>query len=275
MGGSEIHEPIHIVRAPGARDDGRPDFLVNDVADLLELPDTVHLSDGSIEPVVLSTQATFDREPTAQSPAVTLHARLPSGFVYLRVHDPADGQMRLARVVRSDGREVRLGDNAWTTDRTFLGNARPAHKSRKTMSTSSTTTAPAPTRCLEPLRRGRSPTDQPRRPTPANSTAVIPVQWSGQDNTNGTGIAFFDVFVSTDGGPFAPWQTRKPTITAGCSRARSESATPCSSVATDVAGNREPEPTTPDAFTTVTRTNRAPVLEPIANRAVREGRSRH
>jgi hypothetical protein len=33
------------------------------------------------------------------------------------------------------------------------------------------------------------------------------VSWSGQDDPGGSGIATFDVFVSTDGGPFTPFQT--------------------------------------------------------------------
>ena len=43
IAGVQIHELIHIVHAPGAGDDGRPDFLVNDVPDLYDRPDTLHL----------------------------------------------------------------------------------------------------------------------------------------------------------------------------------------------------------------------------------------
>src|SRR4030095_3393367 len=59
--GVEIHELIHVVRAPGARDDARPAFLANDVADLLDYPDTIHLSDGTVEPVALITDAATAR----------------------------------------------------------------------------------------------------------------------------------------------------------------------------------------------------------------------
>jgi uncharacterized membrane protein YgcG len=122
--GVEIHEMNHIVRAPGIRDDGRPDFLVNDVADLYDRPDTVHLSNGTLEPVSVVTEAAIDGEAAPTHLDVELTAACPTGFVYLRVPDPGGSGFRLTRVVRSDGTEVALGDNAWTTDRTFLGNAR-------------------------------------------------------------------------------------------------------------------------------------------------------
>ena len=47
----DIHELEHIVYADGDYDDGAVDFLVNDVEDAHDLPDTLYLSDGTIEPV--------------------------------------------------------------------------------------------------------------------------------------------------------------------------------------------------------------------------------
>jgi hypothetical protein len=35
-----IHEMIHLVQASGALDDGKPDFLVNDIPDPADLPDS-------------------------------------------------------------------------------------------------------------------------------------------------------------------------------------------------------------------------------------------
>src|SRR6185503_16943828 len=86
--GVEIHELIHIVRAPGPGDDGRPDFLVNDVPDLYDRPDTLHLSDGSVAPVSLVTEAAFDRMPTTGNLIVQMNASLPGGWAYLRAPDP-------------------------------------------------------------------------------------------------------------------------------------------------------------------------------------------
>ncbi len=41
---------------------------------------------------------------------------------------------------------------------------------------------------------------------PANETSNnFTVNWSGQDDAGGSGIAFYTIYVSTDGGAFAPW----------------------------------------------------------------------
>lgn len=47
-----------------------------------------------------------------------LTATMSSGWNYFRMPNPGPN-FQLYRVVRSDGREVRVGDNVWTTDRSF------------------------------------------------------------------------------------------------------------------------------------------------------------
>ena len=42
---------------------------------------------------------------------------------------------------------------------------------------------------------------------PASSPSQFTVSWSGTDPDNGSGVAVYDVYVSTDGGPFVPFQT--------------------------------------------------------------------
>ena len=42
---------------------------------------------------------------------------------------------------------------------------------------------------------------------PASSPSVFTVHWAGQDDTGGSGIASFDIYVSDNGGPFAAWLT--------------------------------------------------------------------
>ncbi len=113
----DIFELDHVVRIDTPEDDGLPDFLTNEVEDFDDLPDTLHNSEGPVFVVTPSTTGTVDHSPTEDSPVVQLETSLPSGWAYLRLDDPSEGLMRLARVVRSDGRELRLGDNAWTTHR--------------------------------------------------------------------------------------------------------------------------------------------------------------
>src|SRR5262249_35418045 len=180
--------------------------LVNDVADLYDVPDTLHLSDGTVAPVSAISQASFNRAPTTNNLVVQMTVPFPAGWVYLNVADPGTNQFRLARAVRSDGLEIPMDDNVWTTERTFLGNARrPLHQNMLHLfdlnSTGSYTLyysnlppgdVTAPTSVVGPL--------------PSDSTPSIPVSWSGQDNAGGSGVSFFDIYVSIDGAPFLQWQ---------------------------------------------------------------------
>jgi hypothetical protein len=113
-----IHELIHVVRddRPGA--DAEPDFLVNDVPDADDLPDTIYFSSGALEVVAVIDNAVADGPATASDRVVQLTATMTSGWNYLTLPDPGP-DFRLERVVRSDGKQLRLGDNAWQTDRSF------------------------------------------------------------------------------------------------------------------------------------------------------------
>lgn len=114
----DIFELDHAVRIDVPDDDGLPDFLTNEVDDPDDLPDTLHSSEGPVFLVNATTTGGVDQAPTEANPAVQLSAGLPSGWSYLRIDDPSEGLLRLARVVRNDnGRELRIGDNAWTTHR--------------------------------------------------------------------------------------------------------------------------------------------------------------
>lgn len=268
--GIEIHELIHIVRAPGTADDQRPDFLVNDVADLLDTPDTLHLSDGRLAPVSVVLDAVTDGAPRADDLEVELTADTPGGWVYLRIPDPGQGEYRLVRVLRSDGVEVPFGDNAWTTDRTFLGNARrPIVEHTVHLFDGDSPGRYTLVYAATPAGDRTAPESQVAT-LPAENAAVFPVRWSGEDNPGGGGIQFFDVYVSIDGEPFDLWQWE--TLDQGAVYQGALGRTYAFySVATDLAGNREEDPPTPDAVTRVTRINRAPTLAAIPDLVVREG----
>jgi len=122
----EIHELIHVVRADG---DGLPDFLANDVPDFTQvpgadewfhdLPDTLHLSDGRVEPVALVTEAAADGPATPTDLVVQLTVDMAEGWDYVRMSDPGGSQFLLVQVQRSDGTLLPV-DNFWQTDRTFV-----------------------------------------------------------------------------------------------------------------------------------------------------------
>lgn len=114
----EIHELIHTVRADRPNDDAMQDFLTNDDPDPAVTPDTLWMSDGSVFPVNLGSNPQADGPAQSDDPEVKVTVQVPSGWVYFNMPDPGAG-FRLHRVVRGDGKVIKVGDNAWATDRTF------------------------------------------------------------------------------------------------------------------------------------------------------------
>ncbi len=263
----EIHEMIHMIEALESKADGLPDFLVNDVADINDLPDTVHLSNGTTEPVMVYESATTGGAITNSNLSTTLTASLGSGWSYLRVPEPADGAFRLVRVERSDGLEIPLDKNVWTTDRTFIGlGRRPIYENILHLVDCNSTGSF--TLFYEPL-SGADVTAPESMVTmlDAQSLSQIPVQWTGMDDQ---GIGTYDIFVSIDGAPFELWleNTRR---TSGIYEGETGKQYAFYSVARDFSGNEESAPGAADAFTTVSLSNQAPVVDSIANQTITEG----
>ena len=118
--GVQIHAMNHMVQADGAWNDGLPDFLVDEVTNVSVLPDTLYLSDGTIQPVSIVQSATNSGPVTLNNLQVQLSANFPAGFCYVLVPDPANGQFPLQTVLYSNGTNF-LTNNFWVTDRTFIG----------------------------------------------------------------------------------------------------------------------------------------------------------
>jgi hypothetical protein len=106
-----VNAMTHVVRADVPLDDGRPDFLGNLTTDPKDLPDRVYLSSGAIEPVVAETTASV----TVEGDIAIIQATPSTAWKYIRIEDPFEGSRRLESVTRSDGKQLRLGDNAWQT----------------------------------------------------------------------------------------------------------------------------------------------------------------
>jgi hypothetical protein len=251
-----IHELIRVVDADGALEDGRPDFLANDVEDDRDLPDTLHLSDFTTLPVAAVTTGSSSGTPTAGSPQVTLTATLPPGWAYLRVPDPSGGAMILRKVIRKDGSTLPAA-NAWTTDRTFLGLARDPVK-ENILHLLDYNSAGSYTLVFE-----MPPPDDVIAPQsavtglPAQSGRDIAVKWAGSDQ--GSGISSYDIYVSVDHGPFVPWLQKTP-LTGAIYRGDTGRRYSFYSIARDQAGNVENPPVTPDTETLVTIVNTPPIL---------------
>jgi len=268
--GVEIHELIHQVEAQGGFADGKPDFLVNDLKDDEDLPDTVHLSDATTAPVTVVRAASPDGEPNANDLELVLTSPMPAGFAYLRVPDPANGKFRLAGVKRSDGRVLPVDVNVWVTDRTFLGmGKRPRYENVLHLFDHDSTGSYTLTYARDERAPDLTAPSSRVASLPANSPAQIPVSWTGQDDTFGTGVGSYDLFVSVNDGPFQRWLTNTRATSALYPGAAGRTYA-FYSRARDTAGNVEEAPLTPQA-TTFTTGNSAPTVAAIAPVSVDEG----
>jgi hypothetical protein len=246
----EIHELTHIVDAPSPFEDGRPDFLVNDQSDPEFLPDTLYLSDSSVAHVAAITNAVVSGALNGTNLTLTVTGPAPAGWVYFRFGDPGPGQFKLAHVFRADHSEIALGTNVWTTDRIFRGGdivptlTNQVHLfDYNSAGTYTLVYAPAQTSVVDTIPPTSSVTA-----LPAASKSTFTLQWSGTDNAGGSGIVFFDIYVSTNGGPFGPWLTNT-TLSAAVFNGAPNITYAFYSRATDAAGNREAAHATGDTHT--------------------------
>jgi hypothetical protein len=122
-----FHPMTHVVRATFPADDGLPDFLAIDSNTNAWLPVTLYSSDGSTNNVTSITNTLTSGAPSPGHTNVTLSLLdpLPTGWVYIRANDPSDGARPLVRVQRSDGGDVLIASNAWTTRRILRVNGQP------------------------------------------------------------------------------------------------------------------------------------------------------
>ena len=271
-----IHEMLHQVQADRGFEDGKPDFLVNQVDDFRDLPDTLYLSDGRTNQVDVVLEGTHDGPVTATDRQVEIEALMPSGWSYLRMPDPGQGEYRLARVLRPDGSAVALLTNVWTTDRTFIGmGKRPIRENILHLldynSPGRYTLIYEPGSLL--INDTHAPISQVQ-PLAAQSRPYFQVGWSGTDQGELgqalSGIAYYDIYVAENDRPFIPWLTNS-TLVSSTYIGKFGSRYAFYSVATDANGNREGAPGAPDAETVVSITNRPPTISIPSTVVINEG----
>jgi Subtilase family/Calx-beta domain/SdrD B-like domain/PA14 domain/CARDB/FG-GAP-like repeat len=122
----QIHELTHTVKAHTGNDK-LSDYLVNDVFDANFYPDTLYFSTGGTAPVKTVTTATTDGNVSITDLEIQVTATVDTGWSYIRLTDPGDGQFKVKKVFRADGTEVNI-ENIWTTDRTFPAIGRPVYE---------------------------------------------------------------------------------------------------------------------------------------------------
>jgi len=101
-------------------------------------------------------------------------------------------------------------------------------------------------------------------PLPALSPPAFPVMWAGSDGA-GSGVAFYDLFVSVDAGTFLPWQIATASTQAIFTGTVGHTYS-FYSVATDNVGTRQPTPAGAQSSTTVSGTDEFSTYLPIVLR---------
>lgn len=264
----KLHELIHVVQDERAGSDALPDFLVNDAPDADNLPDQVYLSNGLNEAVELATNPVVDGPATPTDLSVRLTATVKAGWNYLRLPNPG-ADFRLVSAVRSDGKTLRLGQNIWTTDRTFPS-AQAGAVREKTLHLFDLGGTGIYTLNFLPIAVDSNAPASSITQLPVASPARFPLEWSGDDGVGGSGIAFFDIFVSVNSGPFTNWLART-TLRSAIFEGVNGVSYAFYSRATDVAGNVEVAPTSPDTQTTASNSNSAPTFVPVGELTLNEG----
>ncbi|MCV2361698.1 S8 family serine peptidase [Paucibacter sp. TC2R-5] len=113
-----IHELTHVVKVSSPIDDHIPDYLVNDVPDDGNLPDTLYMSTGGQAAVSQASNASMSGGGLTR----TLTADMGTGWAYLSVPDALPGY-ELVSIVRSDGKVLApSGGTVWRSNRTFHAN---------------------------------------------------------------------------------------------------------------------------------------------------------
>ncbi len=111
---------VHVFEADGDFDDGRPDFLVDAIADPQNLGDHVFLSDGSVAPVTHAASAAITGTLSPDNREVTLTLPTHSGWQLARVSDPAQGTRYLQSAQKPQGEQLRIGHDLWQRQRRYL-----------------------------------------------------------------------------------------------------------------------------------------------------------
>ncbi|OUL61191.1 CARDB domain-containing protein [Flavobacterium sp. AJR] len=126
---SYVHELIKSVKAYEAGHDNIADFLVNDIADINDVPDAIYYSNGGSDEVYKVSTATISNpiSPTQVTTILTMNSS-KTGWNYGNLTDPGRGKYKLVKVVRnSDQLELPLL-NFWQTFVTLRDGADPKYE---------------------------------------------------------------------------------------------------------------------------------------------------
>ncbi len=120
----EIHQLLHLASEVGPGASTGTAFLVDDNPGADTNPTAIYLPDGSTAPVSEATDVETEGTLGNGDLQIQLTYTTTSGWNYLSIPDPGNGQYELVSVTRSDGVTLPANDY-WQTDRTFIGGGRP------------------------------------------------------------------------------------------------------------------------------------------------------
>jgi hypothetical protein len=107
---------------------------------------------------------------------------------------------------------------------------------------------------------------------PAHSPPIFGVVWSGANYVGGAPIAYYDIYVSDNGGPFTVWQSQT-TGTGALYNGTQNHNYAFYSIATDTAGKREATPLQPQAQTTISANTIPPTISVVSNVTLNAGQT--
>jgi hypothetical protein len=110
-------------------------------------------------------------------------------------------------------------------------------------------------RCLNTIDAGPPSSQVLAFPKLINQSSIV-VEWAGVDDQNGSGVGSYDIYVTTDGGPWTLWQDRTTNTVAVFTGSISH-IYGFTSVATDKVGNRETPRSSADVQVSLANTGAA------------------
>lgn len=127
----DIHELIHPIRAYGDIDDGINDFLVNDVPDYYDYPDSIYFSHGGRTAVDLVDSIYFNHYVTPQDTIVILTLHPSSvGWNYGLTDDPGTDKYELVSCTRNFDNQIIPMNNVWQTFVTLHDASDPIYENK-------------------------------------------------------------------------------------------------------------------------------------------------
>ena len=110
------HPLVQVVKSEDP-DDGLPDYLVDEVADEENWPDTLYTSDGAVESVSIAVNPALVNDSKQARYNYILYGNMSAGWTYLRTVNPLSEEYVIGAVRRLDDSLV-LAENSWLTRRT-------------------------------------------------------------------------------------------------------------------------------------------------------------